>query len=476
MSLRNGMVFIGSFLIFNLLVHGLGIYVQNQHETTTRKQAGIILENVRDRFKLFIRTPISVGLLGAEHFATNDLLNKSYGPFNQKLLELEDEIIGLNILDKKGVIIRVFPEEMNRKAMGHTSQNINQLMASYKKGKKYWFSPPFQLFQELRGFAVYFPIVSQDNLKGWFATVISTDEFIKRFKLEHFLSSYELIILDKETNKPYYATALEASPDRTVHEVTTEVDGRELVIKIWSKNGGPSLLFPWSWIFVITLVLSTLTVILWRINEQRRKVRNQLSDVSLLLKLTSKEALSKLVDLQSEMYKLGSSETIKYITHLIEQIDLLQTTANTKKEIAVEHIDILPSILTELNDLKELTDKKNLHIQMNPENFSNASVNMNAWIFKTSILSNVMTHLIVQAEAGTGIGIDYQRQFNKHILVFHAERLHQFNLEEKPINLDRRIGVTKKLLNLFDGDLQLNHDLAGGLIIRLNLPIPERDL
>ena len=469
------MVFIGSFLILNLLVHGLGLYIQHQQDLTTKKQTTIILENVRDRFKLFIRTPVSVGLLGAEHFATNDLINKPYGPFNQKLLELQDEIIGLNILDEKGFIIKVFPEEMNWKAMGQVSQNIDQLMTSYRQGKRYWFSPPFQLFQERKGFAVYFPIVSQKILKGWFATVISTEEFIKHFKLEQFLNTYNLVILDKETNKTYYATALEPPSDRIVHETTTEVDGRELIIKIWNKNGTSPVLFPWSWIFIINIALSILSVILWQFYEQQKKVKNQLADVSLLLKLTSKEALSKLVDLQSEMYKLGSSETINYITHLIEQIDLLQTTANTKKEIEVERLELLPCIMNELNELKELTDKKNLHFQLNSNNLTNVSVYMNPWLFKTSVLSNIMTHLVVQAEAGSGIGIEYHRQLKKHILVFHVERLHQFDLNEKHINLDRRISVSRKVLNIFDGDLQLDQDLAGGLIIRLTLPVPEED-
>lgn len=473
-TFRTGIIFLISFLLFLLVFHGLSYYLRQQQEQATKKQSRIILENVRERFNLFIRVPIAVGSLGAEYFATNDFTTKDYGPFNLKLLQLQKEILGLNIINAKGVIVRVFPEEMNKKAIGHVSQNYELLLKSFVQGNSYWFSPPFQLFQGIHGFAVYFPIIRNNTLKGWFATVLSTEAFAKQFKLEHFLNSYDLLIKDKKTNSPYYSTGLEPLDDQKVYEMTKDVDGRVMTFKIWKKNPGEAIIFPWSWSIVGSLILSFFTVLLYRVNEQKKKVRNQLQDVSTLLKLTSKEALGKLVDLQSEMYKLGSSDSILYLTHLIEQIDLLQTTACTKKEIECELIELLPCILYELDELKELTDKKNLLIKINPDNFVNVSLYINSWLFKNSVLATILIHMIVQAEAGTGIGIEYQKSFNNHTVVFHAQRLHQTQEDEESINLDRRISVARKILNMFDGELYIDHDLAGGLIVRISVPIPAK--
>ncbi len=471
MTLRSGIIFLTSFFIFLLGFHGLSYYIRQQQEHTVRKQSRIILENVKDRFKLFIRVPITVGTLGAEHFATNNIMSKDYGPFNLKLIQLRKEIIGLNLMDGKGQIIRVFPKAMNKGAVGHVSQNYPALLKSMVQGNPYWFSPPFQLFQGIHGFAVYFPIISKNELKGWFAIVLSTEVFIKQFKLDQFLNTYNLIIKDKETQKPYFATGLEASSDKIIHETTANVDGRDLVFKIWRKNPKDLIFFPWSWSVIASIVLSSFVVLLYRVNDQKKKVRMQLEDVSTLLKLTSKEALSKLVDLQSEMFKLGSSDTINYVTHLIEQIDLLQTTANTKKEIECENIELLPFVMNELDELKDLIEKKNLKIDINPENFLNVSLYINTWLLRNSILNNILTHLIVSSEAGSGISIEYQKNSNNHTIVFHAQRLHQFELKENTINLDRRMSVTKKILNIFNGELILDQDLAGGLIIRVALPI-----
>lgn len=474
MTLRIGFIFLASFLILLLGFHGLSYYIRHQQEHTIRKQSRIILENVKDRFKLFIRVPITVGTLGAEHFATNNLMTKEYGPFNLKLIQLREEIIGLNIMDEKGRIIRVFPKTVNKDAVGHVSQNYSALMKSLIQGDPYWFSPPFQLYQGIYGFAVYFPILSRNELRGWFAIVLSTEAFIKQFKLDQFLKTYNLIIKDKATDRPYFVTGVEASSDKIIHDTTAIVDGRELVFKIWRKNPKELTFFPWNLSIIASLILAFFVVLLYRLNEQKKKVRTQLEDVSTLLKLTSKEALSKLVDLQTEMYKLGSGDTIHYITHLIEQIDLLQTTANTKKEIECEDIEILPFILNELDELKDLTDKKNLKININPENFLNVTFYINTWLFRNSILNNILTHLIVNSEAGTGISIEYQKNFNKHTIVFHAQRLHQFEVKESTINMDRRMSVTKKILQIFDGELISDQDLAGGLIIRIILPIQKK--
>lgn len=453
-----------------LAFHGVAFYLREQQRESQQKQAQIILENIKDRFKLFIRVPLTVGTLGAEHFALNSIKTRDYGPFNLKVLQLQKEIIGLNLLDEKGIIVRVFPEAFNTKAIGKKTQNFQELMNSLVKGESYWLSPPFKLFQGIQGFALYFPIVTKTKLTGWFATVISTESFIKHFHLERFLDTYELIIQDLTTNRDFYATALEPGDDREVHQVSGLVDGRRVNFKLWRKKPLGLVFIPMSWSIIASVFLSILIVTIFKFYEQRRKVSLQLEDISTLLKLTSKEALSKLVDLQNEFYKIGSPETINYITHLIEQIDLLQTTANTKREIECKKIDILPCLLKEIDELKELSDKKDLQINIATDKFVQKYIYANPWMFSNIILSNVLSHLIIQAENNSAVTIDCHPGERITTIIFHAQRIQALSVEDRTAGLERRMAVAKKVLQIFDGDLSTENELGGGQIISLKFP------
>lgn len=453
-----------------LAFHGVAYYLRGQQEESQNRQAQIILENIKDRFKLFIRVPLTVGTLGAEHFALNSIKTRDYGPFNLKVLQLQKEIIGLNLLDKNGVIIRVFPDALNKKAIGKKTQNFEKLINSLAKGEAYWLSPPFKLFQGIHGFAVYFPIVAKTNLTGWFATVISTESFIRHFHLERFLDTYDLIINDESTKRDFYATALEPDDERKVHQVSGLIDGRKVSFKLWRKDPLNLVFIPLSWSIVASIFLSILIVTIFKFYEQRRKISLQLDDISTLLKLTSKEALSKLVDLQNEFYKIGSPETINYITHLIEQIDLLQTTANTKREIECKKIDLLPCLLKEIDELKELSDKKNLQISIATDKFLQKYIYANPWMFSNIILSNVLSHLIIQAENSSAITIDCHPGDRTTTVIFHAQRIQALSVEDRTAGLERRMAVAKKVLHIFDGDLGTENELGGGQIITLKFP------
>ena len=469
-SARIIIVFALSFSIFILAIHGFSLYHERLHKDQDFRQNQIILEQVKDRFKIFLKAPATVGYIGAEHFSQLDLKTGDYTPFSEKMLKLHDEIIGLNLVNDKGVIVRGFPENANKKAMGHITQNFESIINSYQKKDPFWFSPPFKLFQGPLGFALYFPITGKDRLKGWFAIVLSTEAFVRDFRLNQFLTSYELIIKDQESNLPYLATALEPQKETRFFQINSEIDGRDIVFMSWAKDQTPFIFIPWSWTLLGAFLFSLIFVFLLRIAEQRKKIRQQLEDVSVLLKLTSKEALSKLIDLQAEIYKIGSADTIHYVTHLIEQIDLLQTTANTWKEIDNERVDLKTSLLKELDEVNDLMLKKSIEIEFSPEKIVGATVQSNPWLFSNSVLNTILTHAIVHAEAGSGISIEYQRLRSSHSLTLHVQRLNPIEDAEKAINLDRRMMVAKKVLNVFEGDLYMDKDLAGGLLIRIRMP------
>ncbi|MFP5385275.1 MAG: hypothetical protein ACLGHN_04305 [Bacteriovoracia bacterium] len=470
---KTALVFVLSFTIFVLAINGFSYYHEQQHKAQDFRQNHIILEQVKDRFKIFLKSPATVGFIGAEHFSSLDLQTGNYTPFSQKVLKLHDEIIGLNLLDETGKIVRVYPANPNEKARGLVSQNYASILNSYNKGDSFWFSPPFKLFQGPSGFALYFPILKENRLKGWFATVLTTEAFVRDFHLNQFLTSYELIIKDKKTDHPYLATAFEPQEGTRFFQTTASINGRDLVFMSWTKVPPRFVFIPWSWTLIGAFFFSLIFVILLRVSEQKKKIRQQLEDVTVLLKLTSKEALSKLIDLQAEFYKIGSSDTINYVTHLIEQIDLLQTTANTGKEIETEKVDLRTSLLKELDEIRDLQTKKSIQVDFSPEKIVSSSILANRWLLENSVLNTILTHAIVHAEAGSGISIEFQKMRSSFILTIRVQRMNDMEFSEKSINLDRRLMVAKKVLHVFNGELSMDKDLSGGMIIRIQLPASE---
>lgn len=465
-------VFILSFLISSIGLKGLSMYLAKNQEQHEFKQNKIILEDIKFRFQLFLDIQNSIGTIGSEYFSKGDLVKTDYGPLsNQKLFQINRQIIGFNVVNDQGMIIKVFPYENNKKALGHKSQNYDDLKASFTKGDPLWFSPPFKLFQGDYGFALYFPISHAKKLKGWFATVVSTQKFRGDFDVREFLSTYELTILDNKTQRPYYSTAvLPEGGDVRSYSSTGIFQGREITFMSWRKDGAPVILFPTLWILIGSFIFSLLMVIIFRFYDQRKKARLQLKDISMLLRMTSKEAVSRLIDLQQEIFKVGNLENARYVTNLIEQVDLLQSTANERKEIEQEFVCILPVLLAEIEDADYLIKKKEIHLKFDKEKFVNLEIKTNPWLFKNNVLGSIITYAIIHAEHGSGLSIHCHKQYHRHVLTFHTERTYSMDSEGQFINMDRRIAVANSILNLSNASIKIDYDAAGGMLIRLEFP------
>lgn len=465
-------VFVLSFLISSLGLKSLSMYLARNQEQHEFKQNQIILEDIKFRFQLFLDIQNSIGTIGSDYFSKGDLVKTDYGPLsNQKLFHINRQIMGFNVVNEQGMIVKVFPYEHNKKALGNKSQNFDELKASFIKGDPLWFSPPFKLYQGDQGFALYFPISHANKLKGWFATVVTTQKFRKDFDVREFLSTYELTILDNKTQRPYYSTAvLPEGTEVRSYSSTGTFHGREITFMSWRKDGGSMILFPTSWNLLGSFIFSLLMVLIFRFYDQRKKARHQLKDISMLLRMTSKEAISRLIDLQQEIFKVGNLENARYVTNLIEQVDLLQSTANERKEIEQEFVSILPVLLAEIEDADYLIQKKEIQINFDKEKFMNLEIKTNPWLFKNNVLGSIITYAIIHADQGSRLSIHCHQQYNRHVLTFHTERTYRIDTENQFINMDRRIAVAKSILNLSDAAIKIDHDTAGGMLIRLEFP------
>jgi sensor domain CHASE-containing protein len=443
----------------------------SDQEQVESQQMRIIHENVRDRFKLFLELPLSIGLIGGDYFSHHNLRKEDYGNNLVNLFKFNKDILGFNIMDPTGQIIRVFPPHQNAGALGKTTQNISPLKFSLKHKEQFWFSAPFQLYQGELGFVLYVPIVSKGELQGWCSLVISTSRFVEKFKLKELIEAYDLNIRDESSGLMYLSTGLPPDNSKKIYESKMNVYGRNLIFQSWKKENAPLSNLPWYISVIVSALLACGGAFMMNLYLEKRRARRQLKDISLLLRMTAKEAISRLIDLQSEFYKLGSTENIIYVTNLIEQIDLLQTMAHTGDGLKHEDCKFFPILQSELKNLEGVLEKKNLTVNFDSEKLNIVVIKANGWLMGTSVVSNILTHALIHAENDSEIAISHSQDNHSNIITFHLQATLGLDAQKSATSLDRRMEVAKKVIELYQGNLILQNDLAGGILIRIILPI-----
>ncbi len=469
---KSALWFLFFLTIFYFIFQAFFAVLAKNQEKIDQTQTSIIQENVKDRFTLFLRVPLNIAIIGADYFASGDLLKKDYGPFADELLTINKEILGLSVVDVKGKIIRIFPEAKNPNALGRISQNIKFLDESLEKKEKFWLSSPFKLFQGCDGFALYMPIVESKTHKGWFAPIICTENFLESFKNAKFFESYELIIKDKASNLPYFSTALMPNSEAKIYESTYHFFGRDLIFQSWRKDEGIIYDFPKYWSLIASLIISILFYYLFHFYQLKIKAREQLKEISVLLRFTSKEAITNLIEAQTELSSHQSKEEITYLSNLIEQIDLLQTMAHTGEGLQDDDLELLPLIQGPMQNLEDVIWKKNLTINLKHDEFKDVRISINGWLIQNSVVSSILSHSIIYAERGSNIEISHSESSGKHFIVFHILKVHT-DPSRKAFLMDRRLEVAKKVLNVHQGELFVQNDLHEGMLIRVIIPVKK---
>lgn len=479
MMKKSNIIFLALFVITYLLFQFMFRTLAKRQERLDAQQTRIIQENVKERFNAFLKLPLSIGMLGADIFSSGDLKTKAYGPGLEASLINNPEILGLSILDTEGRIVRVNPIGSNPATIGKISQNLSLLKQSLARGEEYWLSQPFQLFQGPKGFALYVPIKDLNTLKGWFAIVISTELFSKKFELSEYSHIYDLMIKDLETGMNYFSTFDTTYENVVMHELPVNLMNRKVAFLSWRKQGEAITQFPWWVSFALALVVTISLKLITYLFEQKRRAHAQLNDINALLHMTSAEALSKLVEMHhkfnsfelTDNQKQNFSEAVTYLKHLIEQIDLLQTMSLSDEELHQELHGFFPLLMGQIKNFTEIIQQKHLKITYSPENLDKVLISTDGWPLQNSVLSSILSHSIVYAKHGSQISIENKSSDDSYYITFHAHQINREGPDGEATHLDRRLEVARRILQIYKGQLFIQNDLSEGMLIRIMLPI-----
>lgn len=482
-SLRLGSKIILSFILAFIVTYGAITLVISQiasrQRSINQKETLIIQQEIQERFNLFLDVTLVIGQISSVYI--HDQSKKDgihYGKLVKKILEEKEYILGLNQLNAEGKIINIYPDQGNQEAMGKVSQNYAKLLASFKSGEKYWFSPPFKLFQEGYGFAFYIPIVDNNKLIGWIAPVISSQLFFDRFKAIDFFNEYDLVIEDGETGNAYFSTGI-LPEEGNIEEVKSKIRGRNIVFQSWPKKGKLNFAMSFYWSFFFCLLVSIFIAFVVRTHLQKKKAYSRLENISDLLKLTSKEALSKLMDIQSDYLVTGSTgylqtsvveKDVHSITNLIEQIDLLQNIAETE-QVDEENFELLPELHEQIKDLEDVILKKHIEVSLDSNSFKDVKVTGNRWLISNTVLKNSLSYCVLIARPSSKIKISHVVMPNECNTIFQIEEVYEGHVFET-FKIERRLLVARNVMELLNGDIVIQNKEAEGLMLKLKMSAP----
>lgn len=458
------LIFLLSFFAFCFLLNAISRVLNNEQTKIDAHQISIIQENVKDRFKLYMQMPLSLAIIGSDSFAQGKLTASTYGKFFDHVLRINKEVLGLNILDQDGRITDVYPERINDRATGKVSQNTPFLKRSYENGGEFWLSAPFKLYQGEVGFAFYVPIIKDKNLNGWFATVITTREFVEHFSLKEFLKTYELNIKDVETGTHYFATAISPENGNKIYQSENNFFGRKVAFVSWRKNLRDEFSLPWYWLILLSFIGAVITTQIAKIIDQRKRSQEQLTDIGILLRLTSNEALSNLVDAESNS-PVESPEQTGYLNNLLEQINLLQTMTKDSGDLYQDRFSFSDAIKEQIRNFSEIISKKRIELEFSHP-LEDDIITANKWLIEHSVVNNVLSHAIVQAKSDTKIKINSNSSKEFVDIKFEVPSIQEKRLA---INWDRRMEVARKTLNIYRGDLSIENNHNHGMILHISL-------
>lgn len=478
---RNKIIFfLACFTVAFLMVYAITFRQHAKQEELLNSEASVIHEEVLDRFEMFIDSLISKGIVTSEYFSQGSLYTKNYEQLAGNILEHYDEIQGINIVDHEGNIVRVYPYQDNKESLSKRSQNFKFMKQSFDAGEEYWISSPFTLYQGPQGFVVYIPIKKDDKLMGWIAPVISNERFFKKFMTANFLRSYELVIQDAKTGLSYFSTGDPRTVKGAVKRQSVKIRGRELLFQSWAKKPYTDA-YLWPLSLFMALIISFLATYLFGLLEQKFHSNMQSDEVDQLLRISIQDASNGMILVQNqlELMKLGaghiSPERISlhaaYITNLLEQIKILQRISNQDESAKLNKMALLP-ILTEVTDqLHDAFENKKIVIDLNQSEFEHIYLYAHQALFKTSVLTNLFSHIIYHAGKGTTLQIkNTERKFHREIALIVTDPGAASDFKEKMRSERSLIGI-KRVVELHQGKFSLDSTSNGGLIFNLVLPI-----
>lgn len=459
-------IFIPTLIICTFLSKSYFDWQAKVQEESDIDQIKIIQENIRDRFKLSLDLPLSIGLIAADYFSQGDIHSTNFSPFKVELTKKKPDLKGLNILSPEGKILRVYPPERNQGLIGRTTRHAENLKKAYQENKPYYLTEPFDLLSSIRGFAFFLPIKQKMKLVGWTAVIMTSKLFYNKFIIDNYAHSFHLIIKDKQTDQSYFQTEILPKEDNKVFSSAMKMYGREFIFQSWRILPEKGYSNSWSYIIVIASLFSGVVTLLIWLYQQRKRTRLKFENIGQLLNLSSKEALSNLIDSQETQLNITT------IAGLLEQVDLLQAIANEKGDYKNKLVPLLPIIQEPFQNIQEIADKKSITLEYNQANFEGLTVFGNSWLLQHSVISNILIHSLIYAKKGSSVKLNYQCQNQNHILDFTISKVTPIIIPSDEKRLDDRLEVAKRILQMHKGSLLIDFNDSKEMNISIQLPTP----
>lgn len=466
------LTFFTSFVLAYFTLN-FAVYKINQREERVQHQATQILQQeISQKFQLALDVTLVIGQMSSA-FIFNESNLSSYDEFIEPILKEKPYILGLNQLDAQGKIINIFPQETNENAMGKVSQSVPMLLESYQKGEKFWFSPPIKLFQGTTGFIFYIPIHNKNKLLGWMASVISSDLFFEHFRNMDFFHKYELIIKDESSGNVYFETALPPQ-EGYFEDIKSSLWGRSITFQSWPKITHAHFEIPFYLRFLSSLFFAFALTFFMKEHLQKQKAYSRLEDISDVLKITSNEILSKIMDIQNDYLSKEDSfvsseateKEIQSVNNLFEQIELLQNIASSE-HFDEETFEILPLLKEQFLLLREIISKKNLYLQLDSESFNEVKLTGNKWLISNTVLKNVLSFSALISRPDGKIEVTHTVSPRECSTIFYIENIIEEEMS-KAFRIDRRLLVAQNVMNILNGEITIREDSSGGMIVKLS--------
>lgn len=470
--------FILSSLILTLVICGISFVREITREESLMRESEALMDSFQNRFEDAVNTFTQKGIISAEYLSQGIMSQKNYEELGSELIRNHKEILGLNLLDQEGKIIKVFPFEENQKSLGRVTQNIEALRISVRNDEEYWFSPPFTLYQGPSGFAIYFPIRKDHTLVGWIAPVASLEDFFKKLIKDVYLKDYHLIILDTKTGRPYFKTADGPRPSHKFIEQIENVRGRDMTFISWPKN--PITRFGhWIWNLALGLTLAFILTYFYSLSELRGRNNLQIEDIEHLLRFSLQDAASSaaLIQNQAELTKRGASHVpidritlyAGHITNLLDQIKFLRRMTNLEESTKLTEVPVFQSLIQMMDYYQDKIQFRGVQFLLHEEDFNQVSVMANKWLLTHTVFGNLLSHAIQNAPDQSSIEIKCTR-VDSHYQITIKNISTEGPLVPERKTIERGLGSARRVLELFHGDLLLENDLRGQLIYIIILP------
>lgn len=469
--MRRELVFFALCFPLCLSLFGVGQWwLDAQRDQRLTHQATIILHGIEDQLRLHLKGVVASQVGVAELWRMSSVDDETYNRVAEKIQATLPEVVGVNLLEASGRIVRIWPRDYNSSALGKVTQNLIPLAESLARGEALWLSPPFRLFQGDQGFAYYQPLTHKSQHIGWLAVVVTTETFFREFAKSDYGRNFHLSAVDEVTGEKYFQ-GKEAPTHATDLRQTGGIDefGRKIRLTVWPKA---HLLTPWYvkvWPVALSLLFSTVLTFAYRWWLERKRALEQLEDLNNLLRLTIHDASGTLTTISGYLEIMQEdpnlvpverlSKHVGIVADLLDQIRLVRRYAKPTEAWRRERVSLLNLILEVSVFVGDRLKNKDLLLRYDPEKLSAAQLHLNKGLFGHSVLGNIISHVIRTSSPGSVVSIDYDRQQTSHEIRILSQTLPVEKVTTP--GDDTGLQIATEVLRLHNGSLAVTTDGTG---------------